>query len=296
MSLNDLVEKVDTLDENLWVLNLNNNFRIACENKEGELEHRIFIDEMCTWGFSDEAKDKLEDYTKDFSNPLKNIKRDVQKIYDEILEQVKIEPIRKREYDAIFYPLIGTLGLPLFVPLAYSYAKFKKITNDTSRHDWLPLMIALSQPFYLKSAVKELIYPSIKGVKISNKEALLTNVKGENYVGVKYGAFEKEFPDFFHCKTLDNKIKPSLSLVFPDGIIVDNDSASYKFSEDFVGRGDKGNYYEKIKYFLPIKPGTKEEIERLVKDKSFLDKGYRGFRKNFDKKEVKEYCKSINLI
>lgn len=188
-------------------------------------------------------------------------------IYMDMLQPLELSPVHERNWGFIRGSIVGTTIWPINVP--YQIIKLaRKRKSNTFRHgDQYAVMGAISAPFCLKESFEELVRPSMKGLTVSNIEQLLsekiisTNLDNEN-PGLRFG-YGKRNPESFGDSSSRKGKKGYIELVFPDELLMGEDSAFYP--------ANAGNHYSSSKHFLKIDPSLKEELYDLVKQEGVLD-------------------------
>lgn len=176
----------------------------------------------------------------------------ISQIYDEILSPIQIEPVRKRDWGPVL--TIGlTLAYPIFVPLVFlktTLRPSKPRFIDGYYHIW-----ALTIPCYLPSAIKELISPSIKGVRISNPEVFLSE-PAEDRAAITYNKYLDFNPEFFGYPSINGR-KAFLEALFPDGLVLKENSAYYsEFGKET---------YSQSRYFLPFDINLRKKLDLVCR-------------------------------
>lgn len=285
-----MLTEVRRLDESVLVLELRNGFAVGCENGNSEEtkfaaisnvgsmsdlpfgDNAKFVASGDYASFSTDAKRTLDDFAKGMENPLSPIKSEMEGTYDRILEPVDIQHVHKRNFSYAL-PIIGiTLTYPVSAPLTYLFYRAKGIRDIDGVDILVPV---LATPFQFPDAVRELVSPSVKGVKIKNKEIFSDKPDGDDYVGIStYGELDL---DFFGDSSSVNGRKAYLQVVFPDGL---------KLSEGCAFYPANGNHYRSARHFLKTDRGLIDEVYSMREREDQIWKGWRDFRDNLKPEEV----------
>lgn len=318
MELQEIVEKTERLGDRVSVAGLSNGYAIGFEifkerehyitgksfrneRREDDIKYAIFgnfsdsqniydghnanfLSDNISTGFTFEAQELLEQFSQRLRSPMKELGQRRETIYNEMLKPLGIVPVHKRKW-SYSLPIIGrSLTYPLSVPLMYLNYRRQGVRDI----DGVPILIPLlTIPSQLKSAIKELISPSQKGHSITNK-SLLKSISDKVSPGICFLGGEEpnksDNPDCFGDGSGDGR--PFLDLVFPDGLTLCRNHASYP--------KDK-NHYDEMKYYLPVAKDLIKEIYLLEdKEKSEWQR-WRDFRKSVKREDVEKLLKSFSL-
>ena len=287
MSLQEMLTEVRRLDESVLVFKLKNGFAVGCEKGSNEetkfaalsgqsdlsLGHNArLVASGDHTSFSSGAKRTLDDFTKTMENPISQIESEMEEMYDRILEPIEIQPVHKRNFGYAL-PIVGiTLTYPVSAPLTYLFYRAKGIRDI----DGVDILFAvLATPFLFPGAVGELVSPSVKGVRITNKEVFSDKPEGDEYVGIfTYGKLN---PDFFGDSSCVTGRKAYLQVVFPDGLQLLEGHAFYP---------ENGNHYRSARHFLKTDKGLIDGFYSIREREEQVRKGWCDFRDNLKPEEV----------
>ena len=116
----------------------------------------------------------------------REIGKEREKLFYEILEPLKIKPIVKRDFKTIIGGLsIGIIGGPFSLLAVSGYHGFKKLFKKESKHGDQYTLLSLAIPLIgLGYAIREIKNPNPIGYKITNKDKLNPNNISENSLGI----------------------------------------------------------------------------------------------------------------
>ena len=297
MSLQEMLREVKRIDESVLVLELRNGFAIGCENDATEGTKFAAISNLGSnselpfghnanlvssgdyASFSIDAKKTLDDFAKGMENPLSPVESEMGEAYDGILEPVDVQPVHKRNFGYAL-PIVGmTLSYPVSAPLTYLFYRARGIRDIDGVNILVPV---LATPFQFPDAVRELVSPSVKGVRITNKKVFSNKPEGDDYVGIStYGELNL---DFFGDSSSVNGRKAYLQVVFPDGLELSENHAFYP---------PNGNQYHSAKHFLRTERKLINRVYSLREQEQQIYKGWRDFRENLKPKEVDAVLKTL---
>lgn len=296
MSLLDKLEEAWHLDSSTSVLLFDDGCAIGCEQRDSDtvfallcdhavidgrrfashFPHHFYPSRLVSTGapadFSPAVMQLLDDYAKNLPDPLAPIASGLKDAYNKILEPVRIEPVRKRDL-GIDLPIIGfTLTYPLSFPAVYLFSRAVGIRDIDGTSIALGL---LSIPGHFKDALDDLVSPSVKGVRIANKDIFSKYPMDGDYVGITNPG--RGFPDFFGDASSLTEPKAYLQLTFSDGLQLHNGFAFYPAD---------GNHYSSAKYFLKVDRALTENVYSLKRAEEELVQRRGDFVTTLDPKEI----------
>lgn len=293
MDLGALVQQTVEINNSVTFFELNNGFAIGCEvDDSGETKYCILnnlgghtempfghnaksLPNGGPSSLSNKAKKLLESYATGLEDPLKQINGQVRDIYDQILEPIEIRSVRRPNFSLISQVIGITAVYPLALAGTVGYLGMKSFLGKNQHGDDYLMMGTLTAPFLLPGAIKELVCPSVSGVKIKNREILESELNGEDYVGIdNYGRFN---PRFFGDSSSVKGRKAFLNVIFSDGLILSESTAYYPAN---------GNPYSSAQFFFPFDVELKEQLDGLLEQKDRVYQNWRNFEKNVQPEDV----------
>lgn len=120
-----------------------------------------------------------------YLNLGRDIEREREKLFYEILEPLKIKPIVKRDLKTILFgTAIATLA-PISIVALITNSAIKYIFKTKPKHSDQYTTLVLAIPlFELQSTIKEITNPTPIAYKIKNKDKLKTNNSKQNTIGI----------------------------------------------------------------------------------------------------------------
>lgn len=311
MSLQEMLTGVQHLSDSVLVLKLSNDFAVGCEiiPDDGRKDARFTLldnihgsnplfgklpipsGDNANWvstgeytSLSHTAHSMLEEYMKDMIDPLSSTSAQLKEAYEEILKPVHIEPVLKRDWRVA----LGTIGFTVTYPISLPLLTLKHWIKGERDIDGIPMWDALAiTPRYFPSAVKELIYSSPKGVRITNKEVLLPKAEDETYVGIKAFLDYAFNPDFFGDFSIVEDKYGHLDVVFPNGLELSKHACYYSHT---------GNSYSQAKYFLKIDTALKDKVYTLRVQEESVYHSLHTFRDQHIANEVGVVLKGLGVV
>jgi hypothetical protein len=188
-------------------------------------------------------------------------------IYMRMLAPIELEPVRKRNWNFILHPNLITLTYPFSVSYELLKGLAKQITGTFEHGDQYQILGTITAPGLLGYSLKELIVPSIKGLRIKNKDELIRGgilLSKPDWENPGITNFDnKRTPDFFGgCTSMEGK-KGFLELAFSDELLFCEDSPFYP--------ANAGAHYSSAKYFLRTRKALRKELYDLVRTEGVLD-------------------------
>ncbi|MFH1589183.1 MAG: hypothetical protein ABIB43_01305 [archaeon] len=310
MSLQDLVKETKELNESVLVVDLNNGFSIGLErvkshdSKTKDLKYRLLYNTGSNIGymgsnakfvsngeyssFSSDAERMLEKYTMTLQDLTKPIDTKIGELYDKVLAPIEIQPVKKRNFSYLL-PAFGiTLTYPISVPAIFIFAMVSKMGGTVGAG---LMRYALYAPLQIPEAIRYAVHPSIKGVKVTNKEVFSEKPENENYVAVT--DFGENFnPDFFGDSSSLKGRKVFLHATFPDGLELTNSWLSYHNEHN----SDIKNPYSSTKLFLPVDKELSDQAHSLYNQYNQMWSDIRDFRDNIKPKEIAATLKTLKIL
>lgn len=236
--------------------------------------------------FSSYAANLLKSYVALAGSKAKELESRIDDVHKEMTLPLKIEPVRKRNWNVI----LSTVGITLTWPLAnlgvLGYLMYKSAAG-TSRHgDGYLLMGTFFAPAGLPNAINELIRPSVKGNKITNKSLLHSKSSGYR-PAIDFFESEddkKESLDFF-----GDSSGVFLDLIFEDGFMLPSGQIP-------CGAGYVRESFAKAKYFLEVDKKLVFEARQCAQKRDLSWAEWRDIRDNFDRQELSDILKSLRFV
>ena len=293
MDLGALVQQTVEVNDSVTFFELDNGFAIGCEvGEDGEKRYCLLnnlndhsdipygdnarsIPDGGYSSFSDEAKKLLESHAANLENPLQPIDEQICEIYDQILEPIEIKPVRRPNFSIIALVAAVTATYPLAVAGVAAYLGIKSALRKDQHGDQYLLMGTLYAPFLLPGAVKDLVRPSVSGVRIKDSDVFESKPEGENYVGI--GDSIGFNPRYFGDSSSVKGRKAFLDITFSDGL---------KLSESLAYYPKNGNHYDSSGFFLPFDIGLREQLDGLLGQEKAIYQSWRDFEKSVKPEDV----------
>jgi len=310
MSLQDLVKETKELSESVLAVDLTNGFSIGLEkapfkySKSKSMKYRLlyntgsycghlgenakFVSNGKSTSFSGDVGKMLDDYTMTLQDLTKPIDDQIEELYDEVLAPIEIEPVKKRNFSYLL-PAFGiTLTYPISVPAIFIFA----MVSDMGGTIGAGLMrYALYAPLQIPEAIRYAVHPSIKGVKVTNKEVFSEKPENENYVAIT--DFGRNFnPDFFGDSSSLKGRKVFLHATFSDGLELTDKWLSYHNEHN----SDIKNPYSSTKQFLPVDKELSDRAHSLYNQHKQMWSDIREFRDNIKPKEIAATLKTLKIL
>lgn len=310
MGLQDLVKDTTELGEGIFVLNLGD-YALGCERGyklvtgEREVKYTLLTNFAHTsksplnesaistltgeWTrLSRPTSELFHEYTRSLPDPIAPLKAEIEKVYDQILVPINIRPVRKPNF-GFALPVIGaTLTYPLAVAGGFAYLAAKRLRGYHHHGDEYFLHGIIAAPVMIPSALKELTYPSVKGVRIENPDVFSSEPKNEDHVGIGNVVSLPLTPESFGDSSSLKGRKAYLSIIFPDGLELSESSVAYPVVNGM-------NCYSRVRHFLPIERTLKEKAYSLYEKQEKTWKALRDFREGLTRVKVLATLQALNL-
>ncbi len=267
---NPKIKETRKLGENLMVVELENGFSVAYEGKgigekicseyghksesqEGEVVYAILRGghsyscyqvgtDKCA-SFSKEAKEKVESYLSSLGSEstTASLESKIPEIYAGVTKPLGIKECRCRDWNEIKFWGKAMLVWPISMYYAF-IDRDKRCCNDG-------LLGAVLAPLFVPHILFNLVWPTKKAKKITNKKAVTKNRQNGDAAIVFCGEYVGEKATL---KRFD-----SLDIIFEDGLFI---SGRHLFKDD-----DNKEEYKEAKRFIKLDSNLKKRIYETFK-------------------------------